>query len=225
MDDPKRKLSTEEIHDAGLVGWARIMGLLKARYTTKDFATGLELVNRIGAAAEEMDHHPDITLTYSDVVVSLVSHDVGGITSRDIRLARTISEYAQEMGIEADVAGLTQADFGLDTAHGEKLAPFYAALLGSQLVNGEPVDPSGQVPTVWWQGPDESGDGGAPLPPQDHEQRWHIDVWVAAETARARLDAVLAAGGTLVSDAAAPAYWVVEDADGNRHCICTPEAR
>ncbi|MBD4636282.1 4a-hydroxytetrahydrobiopterin dehydratase, partial [Xanthomonas citri pv. citri] len=86
--------------------------------------------------------------------------------------------------------------------------------------NGEPVDSTGQVPTVWWQNPDED-EGGPQLPPSEVEQRWHIDVWVAADAAQQRLAAVLDAGGRLVSDAAAPAYWVVEDADGNRHCICT----
>ena len=48
---------------------------------------------------------------------------------------------------------------------------------------------------------------------------------VAAEAAEQRLAAVLDAGGRLVSDAHAPSFWVVEDADGNRHCICTPAGR
>lgn len=84
MTDPKKKLSAAEVRETAPAGWAQIMGSLKARYATKDFATGLALVDRIGASAEEMDHHPDITLTYTDVVVSLVSHDVGGLTSRDL---------------------------------------------------------------------------------------------------------------------------------------------
>jgi 4a-hydroxytetrahydrobiopterin dehydratase len=50
-------------------------------------------------------------------------------------------------------------------------------------------------------------------------------VWVPDDEAERRLQAVLAAGGRLVSDHAAPAYWVVEDADGNRSCICTPAGR
>ena len=224
MTDPKKKLSAAEVRETAPAGWAQIMGSLKARYATKDFATGLALVDRIGASAEEMDHHPDITLTYTDVVVSLVSHDVGGLTSRDLALAKTVGDHARDLGVEADVAGLTQPDLGLDTRRDDDLGPFYAALLGSSLKNGEPVDSTGQVPTVWWQNPDED-EGGPQLPPSEVEQRWHIDVWVAADAAEQRLAAVLDAGGRLVSDAAAPAYWVVEDADGNRHCICTPEGR
>ena len=129
------------------------------------------------------------------------------------------------------MAGLTQIDPGLDTAHADEVAPFYSALFAAPLRDGEPVDPSGQTPTVWWQAPDDadSPDGDAAddsqLPPADHEQRWHFDVWVAAEAAEQRLAAVLDAGGRLVSDAHAPSFWVVEDADGNRHCICTPAGR
>jgi 4a-hydroxytetrahydrobiopterin dehydratase len=90
--------------------------------------------------------------------------------------------------------------------------------------HGEPVDRSGQVPTVWWQDPGET-DAEWALPEQSFEQRWHFDVWVPHDEAERRLQAVLDAGGRLVSDKAAPAYWVVEDADGNRSCICTPSGR
>jgi 4a-hydroxytetrahydrobiopterin dehydratase len=50
-------------------------------------------------------------------------------------------------------------------------------------------------------------------------------VSVAHDEGERRLQAVLDAGGRLVSDRAAPSYWVVEDADGNRSCICTPAGR
>mgnify|MGYP000577830842 CR=1 FL=1 len=175
--------------------------------------------------AEAADHHPDVTLTYTDVVVTLVSHDVAGITSRDVALAREISRAAADLDVRSDVARLTQAELGLDTSAGAELAPFYAALLGGEVVQGEAVDPSGQTPTVWWQEPGGAGDDEHALPPQPFEQRWHLDVWVPHDDAEARLQAVLDAGGRLVSDRAAPAYWVVEDADGNRSCICTPEGR
>ena len=223
MNEPRVKLSAMQVRDADLADWRQILGRIKARFRTGDFGTGLALVNTIGAAAEAANHHPDIQLTYADVIVTLSSHDVGGITSRDLDLARQISGHAAALGIDSDTSGLTQLELGLDTARGPQLAPFYAALLGSKVDNGEPVDPSGQVPTVWWQEPD--GDETWALPEQPFEQRWHFDVWVADDEAERRLQAVLDAGGRLVSDRAAPAYWVVEDADGNRSCICTPAGR
>lgn len=221
-DDPKQKLTSDQVRDAGLDDWRHLLTGIRARFRTGDFATGLALVDRIGAAAEEAAHHPDISLTYPEVIVTLSSHDVGGITSRDLDLARTISGFAAEAGAEADVSGLTQLEPGLDTSTPGPLAPFYAALLGGEVSDGEPVDPSGQVPGLWFQGPDA---GGPPLPPQDPEQRWHLDVWVPHDEGERRLQAVLDAGGTLVSDAEAPSFWVIADADGNRSCICTRAGR
>lgn len=223
MIEPREKLSAGQVRDAGLVDWRQILGRMKARFRTGDFRTGLALVDKIGAAAEAADHHPDIHLSYSDVIVTLASHDVRGITSRDLDLARQISSHAAELGIDSDASGLTQLELGLDTASGSQLGPFYAALLGGKVQDGEPVDASGQVPTVWWQAPD--GDQTWALPEQPFGQRWHFDVWVGHDEGERRLQAVLDAGGRLVSDRAAPAYWVVEDADGNRCCICTPAGR
>jgi 4a-hydroxytetrahydrobiopterin dehydratase len=212
------------VREAGIDDWRQILVRIKARFRTGDFASGLALVNEIGELAASIGHHPDIGLTYSDVIVTLWSHEVGGITGRDLDLARAISRRAAELGFEADVSGLTQLELGLNTTAGDQLAPFYAALLGSEVDRGEPVDPSGQVPTVWWQDPEELDEALA-LPEQPFEQRWHFDVWVPHDEAEHRLRAVLDAGGRLVSDAGAPAYWVVQDADGNRSCICTPFGR
>ncbi len=153
MSDPKARLTHDEILDAGVDDWRKVLNRLRARFRTGDFATGVALVDRIGAAADEADHHPDVSLTYPEVIVTLSSHDVGGITSRDIDLARQISGFAAELGAEADTSGLTQLEPGVDTTDGSRLAPFYAALLGAELQDGEPVDPSGQVPTLWFQEP------------------------------------------------------------------------
>lgn len=99
MADPKQTLTPTEIADAALADWHLDGETLTARFSTGDFATGLELVNRIGGSAEKANHHPDVTLTYPDVTVTLSSHDVGGITSRDLDLARIISEHAATLGV------------------------------------------------------------------------------------------------------------------------------
>lgn len=104
MNDQQSRLSPAQVVEAGLDAWRQIRNTLRARFRTGDFARGLELTNRIGGAAERRNHHPDITLTYPEVVVSLTSHDVGGITSRDIDLAREISAIAAELGISHDAS-------------------------------------------------------------------------------------------------------------------------
>jgi 4a-hydroxytetrahydrobiopterin dehydratase len=224
MADRQQKLTAAQVQDSGLADWRQIIGRIKARFRTGDLASGTALVNRIGLAAAAVHAQPEITLTSADVVVALSSPEVRGITERDLDLARQISAAAVELGVSADVSGLTQLELGLDTTASEHLASFYAALLDSELQSGEPVDPSGQVPTVWWQDPSEPDETLA-LPEQSHRQRWHFDVWVPHDDAQRRLQAVIDAGGRLVSDAGAPSYWVVEDTDGNRSCICTSLGR
>ncbi len=220
MSDPTKKMSPGDVAAAGLVDWRHLPGHLRARFATPSYAIGLDLVQRIAAAADAADHHPDLTLTYSQVRVDLSSHDARGVTSRDIDLARTISGYAAELGCVADVAALTVVELALDTSRGGEHAPYYAALLGARIEDDQLIDPRGQVPSLWWQDPGAAEDEFA-LPEPSAPQRWHLDVWVPVDEAPRRLAAVLDAGGRLVSDASAPSYWVVEDAEGNRSCICT----
>lgn len=101
MSDPKQLLSDADIAGARLIDWRRVGDALTARFRSGTFSAGLELVNRIGASAEAADHHPDVVLTYPAVEITLSSHDVGGVTIRDIRLAREISEHAAALGIAA----------------------------------------------------------------------------------------------------------------------------
>ncbi len=98
------KLTGLQIADAGLDGWVYLLGGLQTRIHTRDFATGLSVVNAIGAAAEEMTHHPDLNLRYTHVDARLTSHDEHGVTDRDIRLARTISSIAASAGVQLESA-------------------------------------------------------------------------------------------------------------------------
>ncbi len=93
--DPKRTLTESDVADEKLTDWRMLDGSLHASFDTGDFMSAVGLVDSIAPAAEEMNHHPDLALTYGRVDVRLSSHDVGGVTSRDVLLARTISELAQ----------------------------------------------------------------------------------------------------------------------------------
>jgi 4a-hydroxytetrahydrobiopterin dehydratase len=92
-------LTAEQFAQEGLSDWTWRDDAIHAHLETGDFATGLRLVNRIGEAAEAMNHHPDLDLRYPHLDVTLSSHDVGGVTDRDVKLARAISEYAASEGI------------------------------------------------------------------------------------------------------------------------------
>ena len=77
------KLTGQQIADERLDGWTYLLGGLQTRIHTRNFATGLSVINAIGAAAEEMNHHPDFNLRYTHVDVRLTSHDERAVTDRD----------------------------------------------------------------------------------------------------------------------------------------------
>ncbi|MEV0426367.1 4a-hydroxytetrahydrobiopterin dehydratase [Micromonospora sp. NPDC050495] len=214
------RLTGEQIADEHLTGWTYLLGALQTRIRTPDFATGLSVLDAIGAEAERMDHHPDLDLRYTHVDVRLWSHDARGVTRRDIRLARAISAIAEAAGVTLGHAGVSRLELALDSPDSAAVLPFWRAVLATDHLAGpdfgdELRDPAGTLPTVWFQ---ESGR-------EEPRQRWHPDVWVDPAEVRPRIDAALAAGGTLVSDAAAPHFWVLADGDGNRVCLCTWQGR
>ncbi|WP_067510452.1 4a-hydroxytetrahydrobiopterin dehydratase [Actinoplanes sp. TFC3] len=209
------RLSAQQIADEKLDGWAYLMNSLRTRVPTPDFAAGLALVNALGEAAERADHHPDLDLRYTHVDIRLTSHDTGAVTGRDIRMARTISTLIAEAGLTCECAGLTQVEFGLDTPAHAAISPFWAAILRGEAHGNDVRDPHGMVATLWFQ---QSGS-------EEPRQHWHPDIWVDPAQAQPRIDAALAAGGTLVSDAEAPSFWVLADPDGNKACICTWQNR
>ena len=216
MSDPRQKLTGQQVADAGLDDWRLVLGTLRARFRTDDFASAARLTQRVGEAAEEADHHPDLDLRWGRLDVAVASHDVGGITSRDVDLARQVSALAADEGARPDTAGLQAVELGLDTAHADRLAPFWAAVLGGEVADDEVTDKAGDVPTLWFQATDEH---------EEPRQRFHLDVWVPPEQVQSRIDAALAADGSLVSDAEAPSFWVLADPDGNKACLCTWQNR
>jgi 4a-hydroxytetrahydrobiopterin dehydratase len=209
------KLTGKQIAEEGLAGWVFLPGGLRTRVRSRDFATGLALVNAIGAAAEEMDHHPDLDLRYTHVDVRLTSHDTGGVTKRDVRLARTISALAADAGLALETTGVTRLELGLDTPAAGSIMPFWAAVLGMEATDADLVDPADVLPSVWFQ---KSGH-------EEPRQRWHPDVWLDPADVPSRMEAALTAGGTLVSDAEAPSFWVLSDPEGNHVCLCTWQDR
>ena len=89
-------LSASEIELAlqKLPGWTSRGGSIERVFQFKNFLEAMEFVNKIAAAAEAANHHPDITINYNKVTLTLVSHDSGGVTQLDIRIARKINEVA-----------------------------------------------------------------------------------------------------------------------------------
>jgi len=115
-----------------------------------------------------------------------------------------------------------RVEIAIDALDIPGVLPFWRAVLG--YVNdpgsdGPPraiVDPAGQCSAVWFQQMTE---------PRPQRNRIHLDISVPHDQAQQRIEAAIAAGGVLVSDAEAPAFWVLADAEGNEACITTWQGR
>ena len=92
--------AAEGVQDWHVLGSGEVGTVFK----TGSFARGVDLVVRIGALADAANHHPDVVLRYPSVEVRLSTHEIDGLSERDVALAREISAAAQELGIEAQPA-------------------------------------------------------------------------------------------------------------------------
>jgi 4a-hydroxytetrahydrobiopterin dehydratase len=89
-------LSSQEIEAAlrALPGWSLGGGKLHREFRFADFSAAFGFMTRVALAAEAADHHPDWSNVWNRVVVDLVTHDAGGVTDKDVALAKRISELA-----------------------------------------------------------------------------------------------------------------------------------
>jgi 4a-hydroxytetrahydrobiopterin dehydratase len=90
-------LSDEEVQ-AGLAelgeGWEKYGNSLRREFKFKDFTEAVDFVNRLTPIANELNHHPDLFITWGLVRVSLISHSEHGITEKDFELAKKLNDLA-----------------------------------------------------------------------------------------------------------------------------------
>ena len=86
------QLSASQIETAlqSLSGWQSTEGGLRKKYEFEDFVGAMGFVIEVAQLAEELEHHPDIDIRYNKVILTLTTHDEGGVTQQDVRLAREI---------------------------------------------------------------------------------------------------------------------------------------
>jgi 4a-hydroxytetrahydrobiopterin dehydratase len=86
------RLSEEAVRAAvaSMGGWAVADGELVKTYSFSTFPDAIAFVNRVADLAEDVGHHPDIDIRYSNVTMRLSTHSAGGITQMDLDLARRI---------------------------------------------------------------------------------------------------------------------------------------
>ena len=90
------RMSDDEVKDqlAQLGGWEREGDALAREFEFANFVGSVDFVNRLTPVAEEMNHHPDLSISWNKVRVSLSTHSEGGITENDFKLAAKIDSLA-----------------------------------------------------------------------------------------------------------------------------------
>jgi 4a-hydroxytetrahydrobiopterin dehydratase len=191
------------------LGWRFVLGSLCTQVPT----AGLAGLATLASAASGSRLWIDVR---GDIAVLTLSAAEGGITTVETALAAQISLLVDTQPATGP-RSVQRLELAIDAMDIPLIRPFWKAALGyTQDPDGALSDPLGQGPPIWFQQMDS---------PRPQRNRIHFDISVPHDEAAARIEAALAAGGTLLSDAHAPAFWVLADAEGNEACITTWQGR
>jgi 4a-hydroxytetrahydrobiopterin dehydratase len=206
-------LTAEDIDAAGIDDWRKLAQALHGRWATEDLSAAASFLAECQSSADRI---LEARIRSSWIELRLATHDgTWFVTADDVAAAHRISEIARRRGLRPEPSAVLQVEIGLDSARIPVQGPFWSALLDGHADNfdhGEIVDADSRFPNLWFQSTEEH------LTPR---QRFHLDVWVAAEVAEQRINAAVTAGGRIVDDDESPSYTVLADPEGNRVCICT----
>jgi len=220
------KLSRADASDAvtGL-GWRLVLGELRTQVRTGSLPLAADVAAR-AAALPEAQGHLRMDVREDRVALALQTAETGWVTGRDVELARRITAVAEELRLTTtsgeEDRTVQVLEIGIDAMDIASIRPFWAAVLGYADEPGRAgpqdalVDPLGQGPAIWFQQMDA---------PRPQRNRLHFDVSVPHDEAHRRIEATVAAGGKLIYDTEAPAFWVLADPEGNEACVCTWQGR
>jgi len=205
-----RIIGRQFLDSAGVEDWRVLWGggWACAYFRTGSFRVGVALVAAIGDLAAAADHHPDIDLRPAGLTVRLLTDEVAGLSNRDVELARQISGAARELGVPSDPAAVQHVQVAIDAFVTTEVMPFWRAVLGYEHIHDGVVllGALRRGPSFLFQQMDT---------PRPQRNRIHIDVYLPPDEVEQRIAAALAAGGHMVSDANAPYWWTLADAEGN----------
>ena len=206
------------------LGWRLVLGVAQTTIQTGGLRAAAETAAAVAAQAGPVAEGRLLADIRDAELILTVRNPFGGmLTAAEVGLVRRISEIR---GLKPEPVAwgrsVQMLEIAIDAMDIPAILPFWRAVLGyadkpgSKGQPGAIVDPAGQLPAVWFQQMDE---------PRPQRNRIHLDISVPHDEAPRRIDAALAAGGVLVSDAEAPAFWVLADAEGNEACITTWQGR
>jgi 4a-hydroxytetrahydrobiopterin dehydratase len=207
----------------GVEDWRLTSEGATAFFRTRTFAESARFVQAISELPGVEDHRPGVDVRHAGVTVHMITYtdEYFGPSQRDVELARLISAAARQLGLTADPSAVQSLLIIPGATDITQVIPFWRAVLGYEPRRDSPkedlVDPHDRGPAFWFEQMNEPrGDGGGAI---------HIAIWVPYEQAEARIAAALAAGGRMVRDEFAPAWWTLADAAGNEADIATTKSR
>jgi 4a-hydroxytetrahydrobiopterin dehydratase len=207
----------------GVEDWRVLGDGANVYFPTGSFAESARLVQAIGELPGIHDNPPTVDVREGGVTVRLltITQDYAGLTKSDLRAARQISAVVRDMGLSADPSAVQSFLVIPGAPDIAQVTPFWRAVLGYMPRVDSPdedlVDPLDRGPSFWFESMDEPRPGGGGA--------IHVAVWVPFEEAEARVAAALAAGGRMVRDEFAPAWWTLADAAGNEVDVATTKGR
>src|SRR2546427_10943540 len=120
-------VTPQRFHEAD---WRVVRDDASTHFRTGSFAAGVALVNAIGRLADDANPHPDVDLRPDGVTVRLRTGGAGGLSEREVALARQIWEAARELGVPVDLTGLQIVQVAIDALVIPDVLPFWRAVLG-----------------------------------------------------------------------------------------------
>lgn len=208
-------LNRQQISDAVTdLGWRYVLSALRGSVRVESLAHAAEVAARV---VDGVGDSLSLDLRRDRLVLTLTSAAEANVTQQEIELARRIAETVGELGLRIEPGATQVLEIAIDALDIEGVRPFWKAVLAYVDGSGrELVDPQGTSPAVWFQQMTE---------PRAQRNRIHFDVSVPHDEAPQRIQAALAAGGVLLSDSSAPAFWVLADVEGNEACVTTWQGR
>ncbi|WP_163505666.1 VOC family protein [Fodinicola acaciae] len=200
----KRKEASDAVTD---LGWRLVLGAFRAYVPASSIADAARIAL---SAAEIGDERLRIDVRADGVHLTIEVH-ASRVGAAEVELAKALSA-----ALPTTPDGVQAIELGIDAMDIPAVLPFWEAVLAYERVGDALVDPAGLGPAVWFQQMDE---------PRRQRNRIHFDVSVPHDQTEARIAAALAAGGTLVYDKEAPAFWVLADPEGNEACVTCWQGR
>lgn len=215
--DINEQLTGQAASDAvSHLGWRYVLNVFVTSVPVASLERAAQLSAAVLAAAgDDADGHLRLDVR-GDRVEIVAGPAKGGVTGQDVALVQRISAILPEHG-PGTRRTVQRLEIAIDAMDIPAVLPFWRAIMGYvDEYRGSIMDPVGEGPAIWFQQMDE---------PRTQRNRIHLDISVPHDEAADRISAALAAGGVLLSDKEAPAFWVLADAEGNEACVTTWQGR